>query len=392
MRARTSVASLILLLLGIAAPIAAQPPQSTSDFGATILCYHIVESPQDPRMEVSRDVFRQQMRYLAMTGYTVIPLRDLYDYAAGRRASLPKNAVVITIDDGWRSTYTEVFPEMKRRGFPFTVFIYPKIIGQTPYAMTWKQIKEMADAGVDVQSHTLSHAFLTRHRHANLSDEQYAAWLERELKESKRVLEKQTGREVRFLAYPYGDYDHKVAASVARAGYEAGLTCEYGRVRRGSDPLRMKRVAIEKSMDFALFRRLLGAENMRLEAMTPQPGGVIDDANAVITVAAKIPNYKSVDPKSVGLALMSVAGSIPYSYDPATGSISLTVKAALKGTLQRALVWATDLKSGKRVEASWTFRLPLEILPMHPVLDDPQAVAPAAVAHPVASRQAGTQR
>src|SRR5437016_1659965 len=83
-------------------------------FGATVLCYHIVESPQDPRMEVSRETFRQQMRYLAMTGYNVIPLRDLYDFVTGKRTSLPKNAIVVTIDDGWRSTYTEVFPEMKR--------------------------------------------------------------------------------------------------------------------------------------------------------------------------------------------------------------------------------------------------------------------------------------
>ena len=359
---------------------------------ATILCYHIVESPQDPRMEVSREAFRQQMRYLAMTGYTVIPLRDLYDYASGKRASLPPNSVVITIDDGWRSTYTEVFPEMKRRGFPFTVFIYPKIIGQTPYAMTWKQIREMADAGVDVQSHTFSHGFLSRRRHPEASDQDYAAWLERELKESKKVLEKETGRQVHFLAYPYGDYDRRVRENVAKAGYEAGLTCEYGRVRRGSDPMRMKRVAIEKSMDFAMFRHLLGAGNLRIEEMTPQPGHILDDPNAtMLTIAAKIPNFKAVDPKSVGMALMSITGSIPYAYDPQTGSITLTVKEALKGTFQRALVWATELRSGKRIEASWTFRMPEEQLPIRPAVSDPRMIIPAAMTHPLTA-SAGTQR
>ncbi len=390
MIARTSVVLSIVLFLGIVPSFAAP----STDLGATVLCYHIVESPQDPRMEVSRETFRQHMRYLAMTGYTVIPLRDLYEYAAGKRAALPANAVVITIDDGWRSTYTEVFPEMKRRGFPFTVFIYPKIIGQTPYAMTWKQIREMADAGVDIQSHTYSHGFLSRRRHPEASDTDYAAWLERELKESKKVLEKETGKKINFLAYPYGDYDRRVRESVARAGYEAGLTCEYGRVKRGSDPTRMKRVAIEKSMDFATFRRLLGAGSLRLEEMTPQPGHVLDDPNAtMLTVTAKIPNFKAVDPKSVGMALMSVAGSFPYAYDPQTGSISLTVKEALKGTFQRALVWATDLKSGKRIEASWTFRLPEEQLPIRPAMGDPRLIAPATMGRPLtASASAGTQR
>src|SRR5947207_9024592 len=61
---------------------------------ATVLCHHIVESPQDPRMEISREAFHQQMRYLSMTGYNVIPLRNLYDYVTGKRASIPRNAVV----------------------------------------------------------------------------------------------------------------------------------------------------------------------------------------------------------------------------------------------------------------------------------------------------------
>src|SRR4051812_11370314 len=62
-----------------------------------VLCYHIVQSPQDPRMEVSRETFQQQMRYLALTGYSVIPLREAYEYATGKRSSIPKNSVVVTI-------------------------------------------------------------------------------------------------------------------------------------------------------------------------------------------------------------------------------------------------------------------------------------------------------
>src|ERR1700693_5431817 len=62
MAARALTAALTsILVTGIAA--AAAPVDR--DFGATVLCYHIVESPQDPRMEVSRETFRQQMRYLA---------------------------------------------------------------------------------------------------------------------------------------------------------------------------------------------------------------------------------------------------------------------------------------------------------------------------------------
>ncbi len=345
------------------------PPVDTEwSSGATILCYHIVESPHDPRMEISREVFHQQMRYLAMTGYTVVPLREIYEYASGKRTSLPRNAVAITIDDGWRSAYTEAFPELKKRHFPFTLFIYPKIIGQTAYAMTWKQIKEMAEAGVDIESHSLSHPFLTRRRNATLDEKQYHAWLQKELVESKHILERETGRPVDFLAYPYGDYDHFLAADVKRAGYEGALTCEYGPVTRGMNPFRMRRVVIDKRMDFAAFRRYLGARPMPLEMMVPEPGQLVDPAEPSM-ISAKIPNYKRLDPKSVGLALLSITGAIPYSYDAENGYISLIVSEQLSGTLQRALVWATDAKSGRRVEASWTFRLPSIDLPVCPAID-----------------------
>jgi peptidoglycan/xylan/chitin deacetylase (PgdA/CDA1 family) len=145
-----------------------------------------------------------------MTGYNVIPLRHLYEYVAGTRASLPKNAVVITIDDGWRSTYTEAFPELQKRRFPFTVFIYPNIIGKTSNALTWKQIREMAEAGVDIQSHSLTHPYLTKRHNRSKGEKAYAEWLAKELRESRRILEKETGQKVEFLAYPYGDFDDRV--------------------------------------------------------------------------------------------------------------------------------------------------------------------------------------
>lgn len=392
MAARALTAALISILFFGLAAAAAPPAPPPDDYGATVLCYHIVESPQDPRMEVSRETFRQQMRYLAMTGYNVIPLRDLYDYVTGKRNSLPKNAIVVTIDDGWRSTYTEVFPEMKRYGFPFTVFIYPKIIGQTSHALTWKQVKEMSEAGVDFESHSLSHPFLTRRRHPDLDQRAYAGWLERELIDSKRMIERATGKPVLFIAYPFGDYDHYLVDSVGRAGYGAALTCEAGKVRRGSDPLRMRRMVVEKKMDFVSFRRYLGAGSMRLDEMTPQPG-VIYDPGQTLMVSAKIPNHEHIDPKSVGMALLSVPGSLPFSYDPRTGAISVAaVKDALKGTYQRALVWATDAKSGKRIEASWIFKLPAPVLPViaPAAISDPQRVTPAETTAPQVQSGAAT--
>jgi peptidoglycan/xylan/chitin deacetylase (PgdA/CDA1 family) len=267
---------------------------------------------------------------------------------------------------------------MKRRHFPFTLFIYPSIVGQTSHALTWKQIKEMAAWGADIESHSFSHPFLPRRRHGAMDDRKYAAWLSHELEGSRKVLEHETGKPVEFLAYPYGDYDHVLAAAAGRSGYLGALTCDYGRVKKGSDPMRMKRFVIEKRIDFASYRHYLGAAPLPLLAAAPQPNQALDPGVTPIVVSAKIPNFKNVDPKSVGLALMSsTATTVPFAYDPHDGSITMTVKDALKG-LQRAIVWATDSKSGKRLEGTWLFKIP------EPAPATPPPPPPATAAAPVA--------
>jgi hypothetical protein len=146
----------------------------------------------------------------------------------------------------------------------------------------------------------------------------------------------------------------------------------------------MKRVVIDKKMSFAAFRRYLGAGSMSVEETTPLPGQVVDTRQPLV-VSAKIPNHTTLDPRSVGMALLSLGTTLPYSYDSRDGSISVVIREALdelKGKAQRAVVWATDLKSGKRVEASWTFQIPGtdEVKPETPPKEVTASVIAAATA------------
>ncbi|HEX7831470.1 MAG TPA: polysaccharide deacetylase family protein [Thermoanaerobaculia bacterium] len=391
MTARRALTATILALLTVAATAA--PQRTDGDIPtATVLCYHIVEAPAAPRMHIDRETFRQHLRYIEMTGYNVIPLRHLYEYVMGERKSIPKNAVVITIDDGWRSTYTEAFPELQKRKFPFTVFIYPNIIGKTANALSWTQIREMADAGVDIQSHALTHPFLTRRRHTSLTDARYTDWLRNELAQSKKILEKETGKKVEFLAYPYGDYDDGVAKMAEKVGYKSALTCDFGRVRKGSDPLKMKRFVIDDKMDFAAFRKYLGATPLQLAEMSPKPGVV---EPTTVTISAKIPAFKNLDPKSVGMALLSAGAAIPYSYDARSGAITMALQNAistLKTKYHRAVVWGTDLKTGKRVEATWVFRVPDPAKPEPPPAQQPLPAVTARVMGTTAAAASGSPK
>ncbi|HEY0788668.1 MAG TPA: polysaccharide deacetylase family protein [Thermoanaerobaculia bacterium] len=334
-------AALALLLSLVPAGLGAQDPPK-----AVVLTYHIVQSPNDTVYSMTREAFRRQMEYLRATGYTVISLADLHDYVTGRRESIPDPSVVVTVDDGWKCVYTEIFPVMKELGFPFTVFVYPKFIGQSAYALSWKDVRDMAEAGVDIQSHSYSHSYLTRRS---------IAGLKMELVESKRTIEKKTGKPVRFIAYPYGDYNARVMKATEAAGYEAGLTCNFGPVARGSNPFEMKRVVLYEKTSFAEFRRQLGTEQLQLARVSPEAGGRFDPEEPV--VAATIAGFQELVPESVNLSILGLRRA-PSSYDPRDGSISLVLKDAVAGRKYSAAVWGIDRRTGKRRDAVWTFTLP----------------------------------
>ncbi len=217
---------------------------------ATILCYHEVDPPADahatvPRLSaaasseaemlrytVTPENFAAQLDYLQGNGYSVIPLATLVDYLEGREGSLLPRAVVITVDDGWLCAYTRIAPELRRRGLPFTLFVYPKILGRGSHAMTWKQVTELATQGVDVESHTATHPFLTRLDPTALYDE---------LAGSRQAIAAHTGKPVRFLSYPYGDYNPAVIDAAALDGYDAAVTTWRGPIECETRPLELKR-------------------------------------------------------------------------------------------------------------------------------------------------------
>ncbi len=370
MFSRGFAALTVLLLLAMPGSV-----QASNDAPiATILCYHVVESPSDTHFAISREEFLRQVHYLKDTGYNVISLQDLVRYYEGELDSLPENAVVITVDDGWKCTYDIIYKELSRLDIPFTAFLYPKYILGGNYSLNWDQVREMADNGVDIQSHTLSHGYLTRQ--ASKQGSGYETWLRNELLESKRILEEKTGKPVSVLAYPYGAYDGFVAGATANAGYSAALSCNFGSVSSETDPFRLNRVVIDRSTTFAQFRKYLGADRLEITDVSPAPGQKW--SNAYPVVGARIVNPEAVDPASVQIKMLN-GGDVPFFYDPRDGSVSFVLREDVPEREQEVLVWARDLASGERVEASWTFR-PGDFTPPppRPVIAERQTAPPQA--------------
>jgi peptidoglycan/xylan/chitin deacetylase (PgdA/CDA1 family) len=100
-------------------------------------------------------------------------------------------------------------------------------------AINWGQAREMADARVEIGSHTLTHPILT-----GLSDER----LREEVSESRDRIQSALGRKVETFCYPNGDNDSRTRREVARAGYRLAVTTEFGLNNERDDLLALRRI------------------------------------------------------------------------------------------------------------------------------------------------------
>jgi peptidoglycan/xylan/chitin deacetylase (PgdA/CDA1 family) len=199
-------------------------PVEAAEFSVPILAYHRFAPTSSNLFTVTLREFEEQMRCLKEGGYQVIPLRSLVNYYLGKGVPLPPKSVVITIDDGHASVHSHAFPILKKYGFPVTLFIYPCCIEHASYALTWAQIKQMADSGsVEVASHTRYHPNFKIQRR-RLTPQAYEELVISELTSSKKILEEKIGRPISYLSYPFGYHDEILEKRAFEVGYQAMFT------------------------------------------------------------------------------------------------------------------------------------------------------------------------
>jgi len=225
-----------------------------------ILVYHRFDAVASGPMTVRTTVFDSQLAWLEQHHYRVLPLHTAID-ALRNRAKTSQPTVAITVDDGHRSVYTEMFPLIVKHRVPVTLFIYPSAISNALYALTWQQIRKMQESGlVEVQSHTYWHPNF-RKEVARLGTAQYDAFVKVQLERSMQTLESRLGIKVTALAWPFGIYDSQLETAARQAGYQAALAYGGGPARAGCDEFAIPRIPVSDHDTGLRFSQLLGAES-----------------------------------------------------------------------------------------------------------------------------------
>jgi len=344
-----------------------------------ILCYHLlVDKIRFPGTEITPVAFEAQMKELKDRGITVIGMQDLLAWKRGEK-NIPPRCAVITFDDGYKSQYEVAWPIMKKFGYTFTMFIYTEGVAGGSLAggkaITWEQLGDMRDNGIDVEAHSATHQDL-REGHPvtvfeggkkvrkRLTGPEYEQWIQNEVVGCKKLLEQRLGIKVNCFAVPYGFYNEHVKEIARNDGYEAMFTV-YGQPITWTSPMdalgryaydsskpkifedAVKAIAASSGGPGAPVVAAVGAQDLQVE---PADGSTA--RSALPLIKANLTRIGQIDPASIQLRVSGL-GLVPASYDPKTGVVSYQVTQKLRDKTCTVILSA---KSGdKKVEAHWTF-------------------------------------
>ncbi len=212
-----------------------------------VLMYHSIDYERGNELRIPKEKFREQMKYLKDNNFSTLNLDELYSHMISG-TELPEKPIVITLDDGYDDNYTNAYPVLKEFGQKAVVFMITTTIDTDSNYLTSEQIKEMDSNGMNIESHTVNHPMLNQ-----LSYDKQV----KELKQSKEVLENLLGREMKYIAYPYGKFNNDTLKAAQDIGYKMAFSTQSGLAEKNNGILKLHRIYISEKYSLNQFKQLV---------------------------------------------------------------------------------------------------------------------------------------
>jgi peptidoglycan/xylan/chitin deacetylase (PgdA/CDA1 family) len=232
-----------------------------------VLCYHSIHRTS-PASCASPELFDEHLQWLS-SECECIPFSRIPERIAA--PSHGKPTVAVTFDDGYADNHGSALPLLVKWGIPATFFLTAGLLERDPAVidrfrfllrcsddefqpLTWPQVQEMREAGMEIGAHTYRHPNL-----ALLSPSQ----IRTELELSIQVLGDRLGLEVTTMAYPFGKPRRHVTPDVVKAteelGFRLAASILHRGVRRTDHPLQIPRFTVLHDSVDTLRARVSGA-------------------------------------------------------------------------------------------------------------------------------------
>ncbi len=367
----------LLSCLGLAAEETPVDVPESPQEGArvAVLGYHdFSETEPETEMRINTTKFRRQLEMLDQLGIAVISLDDFIAWKKGEKDIPPKSAL-ITLDDGWKSVYTDAFPILRELGLPFTLYLYKNYVDGGNKALTSAMIREMMKAGATIGSHSVSHPYpATVRERMGRGPEEYDAFLRHEMGGSKRFLESRFKVPVATYAFPGGFHTPEMLALGSELGYSHMFTVMPGKVTRSTPDDRIPRYMIlgnyDKIFEFATTfvdpdSPVIQPEGAISGLIQTTPHPVRPEAGMIVNsrlpeIAADLSGVADLDPATLVMQV-SGYGQVPASYSPETGKFSWSVNRRLRHTTTQVSVnWKDADGNTPEKPLRWSFQIDRE--------------------------------
>ena len=202
-----------------------------------VLCYHsFIGNPKNV-YDINPNLLKQQIKILKDKGFKFVT----YDDVKYNKITGIKN-ILVTIDDGYLSSYQIYKSIFKPEGIKPIFAIYPSAIrDNSKMYMSWNEVKELSlEPGVIIASHGLNHEKMNS-SFFKKNKEKFV----KEITESKKILEEKTGKKVEIFVYPYGINCVEAEKTIKESGYIYAFTISWGTlnipISSNSNPYKLPR-------------------------------------------------------------------------------------------------------------------------------------------------------
>ena len=204
------------------------------------LMFHYVSwlPASDPNMDLRKDLtvsptdFEGMLKYLRDNGYTTITTKDLW-WSLDQTAPLPAKPVMLTFDDGYADAYSVALPLLKAYGMTGVFFVTVNLVDRPGY-ISRAQVRALADAGMDVESHAMDHVSMIW----ATTNQTY------QMCKAREFLNDWTGTDVRHFAYPSGEYNAASFPALQRCGYLSGYKKAGGSIQSSNGMYILQRARV----------------------------------------------------------------------------------------------------------------------------------------------------
>jgi len=209
-----------------------------------IFVYHRFDDNRYPSTNTSLQELRKEFTFFKTHNYQVVPLMEMVKKVQAHE-KIPDNWVALTIDDGFKSFYTNGLPLFREFNYPFTLFVAVKYT-QEHYRdyVSWHELQEIAKYG-DVEFHSYGHG-----HYGQMSDDAIRSDMDKGL----ALMKEHLAYEPRLFVYPYGEYDDRVDSILQTYHFQGIFNQNMGAVDgECSNPYDLDRSALVGNAPFKLF-------------------------------------------------------------------------------------------------------------------------------------------